>query len=199
MKYRNLNADDSKVVADIHMQAFTNFFLTELGASFLRTYYKAVILNDDSIAVCAENHDNKIVGFATGSRLSKGYNRQLVLKNLMPFTWQAIKLIFTRPGAIYRIIKNFEKKTNPLDEGNYSELLSIATLPEAQGHGTGKGLLKKFEEGVVKHGCTQIALTTDFHNNNQVVEFYQRNGYKIFYDFYTYPERRMYKMIKTLD
>jgi ribosomal protein S18 acetylase RimI-like enzyme len=189
---------ESKALAVVHQQAFNDFFLTDLGPSFLKTYYKSVIQTKGSIAVCAVNEEDKIIGFATGCDYAKGYNKRLVINNLLRFSLQAVKLVFTRPKAIFRLLKNFEKKSNANDDGSYAELFSIGVLPEAKGLGIGRKLLEEFEKEAQVKGCKKITLTTDFYSNDQVVEFYKKNGYHIFYDFYTFPRRRMYKMIKDL-
>ncbi len=199
MKYRIPTSVDTAALVKIHTRAFNDFFLTELGPSFLKTYYKAAIQDTASIAVCVVNDENEVIGFATGCKQANGYNRKLVLKNIPAFLLQAIRLLFTRPGAVYRLLKNFEKKSNPADDGNYAELFSIAVLPAYNGLGIGKKLLEKFEQEALQKGCSKITLTTDFHNNDKVVEFYKKCGYNLFYDFYTYPQRRMYKMIKELN
>lgn len=199
MKYRIPISEEAPALVKVHTRAFNDFFLTELGISFLHTYYRAVIQTQGSIAVCAINDDNEIIGFATGCENAKGYNRNLVLKNITRFSLQGIRLVFTKPGAIYRLLKNFEKKSNPNDDGNYAELFSIAVLPDNKGLGVGKKLLERFEIEAKLKGCKKMTLTTDFYNNDQVVAFYKKNGYRVFYDFYTYPKRRMYKMIKKLN
>lgn len=198
MHYRLLTTDDTAVLARIHNEAFHNFFLTDLGPFFLKTYYQAVIISTRSIAVCCVNDSNEVIAFATGCELSKGYNRRIVLNNFLGFTVQFIRLIFTKPGAVIRLLKNFEKNANPIDDGNYAELFSIAVLPDYNGLGIGKKLLKQFEQEARRKGCSKITLTTDFYNNDKVVEFYKKSGYRVFYDFYTYPKRRMYKLIKEL-
>jgi ribosomal protein S18 acetylase RimI-like enzyme len=199
MIYRKPIKKESKLLAVIHSHAFNDFFLTELGLPFLKTYYKAATQAKGSIAICAVNEQGRIIGFATGCEHSNRYNRRLVIKNILPFSLQAIRIFFTRPKALYRLLKNFEKKTNSADDGNYAELLSIAVLPEAKGLGVGKELLERFEKEARDKRCNKLALTTDFYNNDQIVEFYTKNGFCIFYDFYTYPNRRMYKLIKDLN
>ena len=199
MKFRIPTSEESKALTIVHQQAFNDFFLTELGPSFLNIYYKSVIQTKGSIAVCAINEHEKIIGFATGCDYAKGYNKRLVINNLPRFSLQAVRLVFTRPKAIFRLLKNFEKKSNPNDNGNYAELFSIGVLPEAKGLGIGRKLLEEFEKEAQLKGCKKITLTTDFYNNDQVVSFYKKNGYQIFYDFYTFPRRHMYKMIKNFN
>jgi len=199
MIIRTANTKDSTTLAEIHIQAFRDFFLTELGLSFLKTYYRSVVCNEVSIALCAVENDGEIVGFATGALCSRGYNRRVILGNKWPFFYQTLVLIFTRFNGLIRIVKNFRKANNSLDNGEYAELLSIAVLPKAKGSGVGKLLLEGFVAEVRKNGGKKVTLTTDYYNNDSVIEFYIRNGFQVFYDFVAYPQRRMFKMIKYLN
>ena len=53
---------------------------------------------------------------------------------MLLFMVEAIKLLFTRPMSLVRLVKNFTKKSNCVeDDGNYAELYSIGALPTCQG------------------------------------------------------------------
>ena len=77
MIYRTLKPSEYRVLSVIHELAFGQFFLTSLGMRFLETYYKACLKSNDSIAVCAVNDNNKIIGFATGSVKAKAYHNKI--------------------------------------------------------------------------------------------------------------------------
>ena len=186
-------------LAKLHMKAFDDFFLTSLGYGFLKTYYRASLKNKDSIAVCAVNDNDEIIGFSIGCLKSKGFHKKLILNNFFSFSLQAIKILITKPKAIIRLMNNLEKDSNQNDDGNYSELLSIAVSPECKGLGIGKELIKAFEAEAVLKGSKKIALTTDFNMNDDVIAFYRKTGYEVFYEFITYPTRKMYKLIKELN
>lgn len=198
MIYRTVNKNEYKQLAAIHHDAFKEFFLTSLGLSFLQTYYKVVLTSGLSIAVCAVDENNKILGFSTGSKTKGNYHSKILLSGFFCFLLQALRLIIIRPVALMRLAINLNKSPHPHVAGNCSELLSIAVLPEAKGHGIGKGLLSAYEKEARNAGFSCIALTTDYENNDAVVAFYKSCGYKIFFDFITFPNRRMYKMIKIL-
>lgn len=199
MYYRKVKETEYDLLAKIHLQAFSTFFLTTLGYNFLRTYYKASLQNNDAIAVCAVDENKNLIGFGIGCIHSKGYHMKLLLKNLPEFFIQAIIISLTKTKAIFRLISNLDKNSNDIDDGNYAELLSIAVLPTHRGLGVGKELIKRYEQEAIKRGCKKIALTTDFSNNEQVISFYKKTGYNIFYEFTTYPKRKMYKLIKEIN
>lgn len=198
MNLTTLKIDDFKTVSRIHHDAFSDFFLTSLGIGFLQTYYRATLKSAESISVCAEDAEGNILGFAIGCVNSKGYHKRLIYNNLFPFLLRGINVFFVKPKSLIRLVKNFEKKDSIIDNGDYAELLSIAVLPSVKGTGLGKELIKMFEKEAISAGCNKIALTTDGINNEDVINFYKRSGYVVFYEFVSYPDRLMIKMIKNL-
>ena len=142
VKYIKSTIDKSDQIAKIHLKSFPNFFLTTLGYSFLKTYYKS----------CAK-----------------------------------------------RLFKNLGKGKNVNnDDGNYAELLSIGVSPDKNGLGIGQKLLVEFENKVKEKGINVITLTTDADANDNVLKFYKKSGYEVYYEFVTYPRRKMFKLIKKI-
>ncbi|HCE55009.1 MAG TPA: GNAT family N-acetyltransferase [Lutibacter sp.] len=198
MRFRTVKIAESKTLADIHKESFKDFFLTSLGAHFLDTYYKSCIKSNESVAICAIDENEKMVGFSVGCLHSKGFHKRLIKQNLGTFMLQGIIILFSKPKAIIRLVNNLGKNTDKNDNGNYAELLSIGVLPAYNGQGIGKELIKRFEDEAMNKGCSEMALTTDFDKNSKVLEFYKSTGYEIYYEFITYPERKMYKLKKNL-
>lgn len=196
---RKATINDVEAIVMIHEQAFPDFFLTTLGKRFLCLYYKCMCDSKDAITLCAEV-DGEVKGFATSSYYSHGFNTMLIKKNLLKFGLMGVDLMYTMPKAILRLAKNLDKKAEGnvvADNGEYAELYSIAVMPGNQGTGIGKKLLIATEEDVAKHN-TKISLTTDYYNNEKTIGFYHSLGYKDYYEFVTYPDRRMWRMIKDL-
>lgn len=196
---RKAMAEDVDGIVTIHQQAFPDFFLTSLGGRFLRLYYSCMCKSDEAVTLCAEV-DGEIKGFATSSYYSHGFNTSLIKKNLFKFGIMGIELLFTKPKAILRLAINLDKKPEEnavVDSGEYAELYSIAVAPDNQGSGIGKMLLAATEEDVVKHN-NRISLTTDYYDNEKTIGFYHSMGYDNYYEFVTYPDRRMWRMIKQL-
>jgi ribosomal protein S18 acetylase RimI-like enzyme len=198
MTIRPAEKSDYKVLADIHVKAFDDFFLTSLGVGFLRAYYKASLKSRESIAFCASDEEGNLLGFSSGCAQAAGFHKRLLFANFFAFLYQAVILLFTRPKAILRLARNLDKNENANDDGLYAELLSIAVLPSSKGLGVGKALIKAFEDEAHQRGCKKIALTTDYTGNEDVLSFYKNTGYEVFYQFTTYPARKMYKLIKDI-
>lgn len=194
-KVKLKNIDD---IVAVHDDAFAGFFLTSLGDGFLKTYYKSVLKSPKGVLLgCFKNED--LIGFCAATEESIGFNKSIIKQSFIAFIGIAIKLLLTRPSAVFRLFSNFTKKSNDVeDDGNYAELLSIGVLKKAQGMGAGKSLLIELENVMKEKGVKRLSLTTDYYNNEGTIGFYKSLGYSIMYDFITYPNRRMYRMIKKI-
>lgn len=189
---------DIDAVVYIHQQAFPDFFLTTLGSGFLKLYYKSVLTHPRGILLVSEN-ESGIIGFCAGTMLSAGFNSRLIKVNLFSFTVEGLKVFFTNPLALWHLYKNMSKENSSIgDKGEYAELLSIGVNPNTQRTGAGKAMLMALEEEVKKRGGVKLSLTTDYYENEKAIGFYHSLGYEEWYDFVTYPDRRMYRMIKKL-
>lgn len=186
-------------IVEIHLAAFENFFLSSLGRKFLKIYYSSFVASKGGIVYCAKKEDD-VVGFSACSYVSKDFNSSLINHNIFKFGLEIFILLFSKPKAIVRLAKNMNKERNDTsikDTGGYAELYSIAVSPTCQGEGVGKRLLTATEEDV-KERNSHISLTTDYYNNEKTIGFYHSLGYENYYDFVTYPNRRMWRMIKKL-
>lgn len=197
---RKIDLIEIESVVAIHNNAFPGFFLTLLGNRFLRLYYSSVLKHRDGILLGCYDEDKELTGFCAATISAKGFNANLIKSNLLSFCSVGLRLLFTNPSALKRLYLNLSKKDNRQDDTEtYAELLSIGISVSTQGKGLGRDLLSELENVVRNKGGKQLSLTTDFHNNTKAIEFYKSMGYKVYYDFITYPDRKMYRMIKSLN
>lgn len=111
----------------------------------------------------------------------------------------SLYFVLTHPKALLRLKNNFSKNNDIVEDNNdYAELFSIGVSPKAQSKGLGKLLLLETERILKNSEVNRLSLTTDFHDNEQAIQFYKSQGYDILYEFVAYPDRRMYRMIKQL-
>ena len=196
--FRVARVEDVDSIAQIHLDAFPDFFLTSLGPSFLRTYYKCFVSSDDVVCVIAEEN-NAVVGFAVTACKSKGFNKRLLLKNLKSFIPESLRIFFTRPKALVHLLKNFSKQSDTVnDDGAYAELFSIGVKKSEQGKGIGTRLLDETEYLLTQAAVEKLSLTTDYYDNDSARSFYQSKGFELLYEFDAYPNRRMCRLIKSL-
>ena len=198
MIIRKATKNDVDTIVEIHLNAFEGFFLTSLGAEFLRFYYSCFVRSNETVTMIAEEN-GVIYGFSASSKFCKGFNSRLIKSNLIAFGLLSFKLLLIKPISLLRLVKNLSKKgENVIDNEDYAELYSIGVCKSAQGKGVGKMLLLKSEQVMKEEGVTRVSLTTDFDNNEQAVGFYHSMGYETLYEFVTYPNRKMYRLIKIL-
>lgn len=193
---RKIVKAEIKEVVSIHQVAFKDFFLTSLGTRFLRLYYKTALYEDTAVLLGAFDDDDKLLGFVLGTSQAKGFHKRLLINNLFQYCLMGIYLISTKPKALRRLAANMEKVGIVDDDKNYAELLSIGVANS--GKGVGMQLLICFENELKKAYCNKVALTTDSDNNERALSFYKKMNYLEYYTFITYPDRRMFKLIKEL-
>lgn len=198
MNIRKATTSDVDKIVKIHCDAFKGFFLTSLGPKFLKFYYACFINSIETITLVAEE-DGIIYGFSASTKVCKGFNTRLIKNNLFSFGILTLKMLFTTPHSLLRLVKNLTKKGESVDDNeDYAELYSIGVSKALQGKSVGKKLLAASEQTMKDEGVERISLTTDYENNDKAVGFYQSMGYKSLYVFITYPNRKMYRLIKTL-
>lgn len=198
MNIRKATINDVNTIVEIHLGAFKGFFLTSLGSDFLKFYYTCFMKSSETVTMVAEEED-MVYGFSASTKVCKGFNSRLIKNNLFAFGMISLKMLFTSPKALIRLAKNLTKKGEGVEDNeDYAELYSIGVSKSAQGKGVGKKLLAASEEILKKEGVDRVSLTTDYYNNESAVGFYHSMGYETLYEFETYPNRKMYRLIKTL-
>lgn len=190
--------NDIETIVRVHEAAFPDFFLTKLGTTFLKLYYNSVMHHKDGVLLVCKM-EGIIIGLCAGTVLSAGFNTKLIKANIFKFGIESMKILFTKPKALIHLLKNMSKEDSSAgDDGKYAELLSIAVDPKVQRSGAGKAMLLELEKVIKEKGGKRLSLTTDYEDNDKAVGFYKSLGYEPWYDFVTYPNRRMYRLIKQL-
>ncbi|MHA8072238.1 GNAT family N-acetyltransferase [Aquirufa ecclesiirivi] len=194
MIIKKLEILDVSSIAELHLRAFSNFFLTSLGKFFLCTFYSA-ILNDSQSISLGLFENNVLIGFAIGSKRNKSFYKNLIRNNFFKLSLSAFIPFISNPGNIFKLISSLTSFSN--SNGNFVDsavLLSICIEPNSSSHGLGKKLLIKFEE-VAFENSNSILLTTDAENNLYVNKFYSNNGYLIESEYFQ-GKRKMNLYIK---
>lgn len=198
MNIRKAAIEDLSAIVRIHISAFEDFFLTSLGSDFLKFYYSCFIQSRETVTMVAEE-EGRICGFAAATKTCKGFNSRLIKNNLVSFGLLSVKMLFSSPKSLLRLVKNLTKKGKGVDDNeDYAELYSIGVGKDAQGLGIGKQLLSATEMAMKADGVEKLSLTTDYYDNDKTIGFYRAMGYETLYEFVTYPDRKMYRLIKTL-
>ena len=96
MNVRKATNKDINSIVEIHMERFSSFFLTTLGSSFLKVFYKAFIKNPGVLLILED--EGNIKGFAAGSRDNRSFFKKLLKNNLLEFCFAGLKILFTKPA-----------------------------------------------------------------------------------------------------
>ena len=98
-------ANDIDAIVRIHEAAFPDFFLTSLGAGFLKLFYTSVMNHKDGVLLVCENEE-RVIGFCAGTMLSSGFNSKLIKANIWAYMLASLRILFTRPMSLVHLMKN---------------------------------------------------------------------------------------------
>lgn len=195
LKIKKLEPSDGAAVANLHYEAFKNFFLTSLGINFLKVFYEGVLKSSNGVGVGIFN-DEHLIGFAIGTKSNKGFYKSIVKSNGF------IMLLKAFPNLILNPLK-FKKLIVALlgaKDSKYAGLpclLSICVSPTTNFKGVGSTIICEFEKVMVLNNCSELTLTTDKVDNDYVNQFYQRNKYICVHSFF-HGKREMNLFYKKL-
>ncbi len=184
-----MRLDDIKDVTAVHIRSFEGFFLSFLGPRFLYQLYRSIIEDVNGIAYVAKR-DGQILGFAAGSTKTRELYKQMIKRRLFSFAWASVGAFLRKPGILFRLLRAFRMPTEQDAIPNCGTLMSIGVLPDTQGYGIGKKLVKAFLEESSKRCVTCVLLTTDRENNENTNVFYQKIGFRVV-RYYATPEGRL--------
>lgn len=180
-------ADLERVVA-IHLAAFPGFFLTFLGARFLRLFYEQVIALDEIRLVAVAG--GRCVAFAVGSAAPGAFFRTLLRRRALAFARCALPAVLRRPTAAVRIARALLKPKQARRAAGTATLLSLSVDPPVQRAGIGRRLVHAFVDEARRRGATRVDLTTDRDDNEPTNGFYLSLGFTVARELVT-PEGRI--------
>jgi len=168
---------DLREIVLLHLQAFPGFFMTDMGAAFVREYYKAVLEFSENLSFVAIQN-NRILGFAVGFGNPEGFysfyrNRRV---RLIPIV---LRSLLQNPHLLGRILRNFKRVSSIKGSDSEVELSSIGVNPACAGIGIGQSLIKAFLEKARQRGYRSVYLTTDAEVNERVNVFYLKQGFTL--------------------
>lgn len=196
IKMRNAREDDVNAVVDVHVRAFPDFFMTNLGSRFIREYYRFYLDSKHHFLVATNDRD-EILGFVVGSDrpclLYADMKRQFT-KFIIPLMMSSLNLRLGRK-ILVKVFRFFLHDTvnNEIKRLNgFSELTSIAVEPSCQGVSVGNKLLASYLENARGNPDLKgVFLTTDDKDNEKVINFYKSSGFNVYSTFSQSASRSM--------
>ncbi len=160
-------------VVKLHIEAFPGFFMTQLGPTFLREYYRCVAGYPGGILL-TEDANGECVGFVAGFVDSASFYRALRRLRVRLAAAAAISLL-THPARLLTMLANYRRAgdaENRKPDPKSAELASLAVKPAAHGRGVGSRLVERFIAEARMRGAEEVVLTTDAHENDVANRFY---------------------------
>ena len=184
------DTDYIQKISKLHMVAFPDFFLTQLGLLFLKTLYKGYLEDDNSGIIVAEIN-GKLAGFIAYSNEYSKFYKGLLKRRLIQFAFCSLLAVIRHPSFFKRLLGAFRKSDDAKKEEPYVELASICVNPKAAGRGIGSQLIDKLKDITDFAIYSYINLETDACDNDAVNKFYMKNGFKLARSYVTPEERKM--------
>jgi ribosomal protein S18 acetylase RimI-like enzyme len=181
-RIRPATATDLAAVAEVHVAAFPESFLTRLGHTFLRWYYAEVLRASTGILL-VDVEEGVVTGFVAGFTGPSSFYRAIATR-----AWRVAPTLASalarQPDVALRAMANVVRISR-LAGGDQtrgtatSELASIAVRPSHAGRGIGSHLVAAFATTASGAGSTAMELTTDAVANERTLDFYWRQGFDV--------------------
>jgi ribosomal protein S18 acetylase RimI-like enzyme len=187
---RPLTLGDLRQIVPLHLAAFERFYLTGLGSSFLREYYRQAILHQGSICL-GLFEGSHLRGLAVGFVDPPAFYRALRAARLR-LGLAALPALVKAPGKLRRFVVNYKRTAASSREGagaREAELASLAVCPNCGGRGFGSRLVREFAAESGRRRAAAVTLTTDAVGNDEVNAFYEKVGFEFIERFEAQPGR----------
>ena len=188
-----MKSEDVNAVVLLHLTAFPGFFLSLLGARFLRAFYERFPTDPSAIATVAVDESERLLGFVVGAANPRGFYGRLLKRYWIRFAMAAAPAVARHPSIARRVAQAvLHPGANPGGDG-VAGLFSIAVGPASQGRSVGRQLVEQFLATARSRGCTAVLLTTDARENERTNAFYRAAGFSIVRSYRTREGRAMHE------
>lgn len=197
IEVRPLRRESIPRAVQIHLDAFPGFFLARLGPGVLRVFYTEFVERPDDVVALEALIDGRPVGTAVGPLRPDEFFRTFIRRRRVALAACSTLFMVRHPRSIPRILRavRYRGGTGVADGALLS---SIAVDPTCRGRGIGRTLLRRWTEAVVAEGAGAAHLTTDFRDNDGVIDFYRALGWSDDGVFKTREGREMLRMVNDL-
>jgi ribosomal protein S18 acetylase RimI-like enzyme len=195
---RRATPEDIGEVVRIHLASFPGFFLSFLGAGFLRLLYAEIAAAEEGILIVVER-EGQFGGIVAGVTRQSGFYGRLVRKRKWAFAVAAAGALLRRPSIAGRLLRALRKPKEASEASAEASLMSIAVVPQAAGRGLGAALVRAFCDELRLRSVSRFCLTTDRDENDEVNAFYRKLGFELARTFTTPEGRRMNEYLMTLE
>ncbi len=188
VSYAALSPADVATLARVHRAGFPGFFLSSLGAPFLRQLYAGYASDPSALTVVARAHGRPIAA-VLGTSEPAGFYGRLLRRRLTGFAIAGLRGAVRHPRAVPRLVRALRYRGDAPADRPGALLSSIVVDPPWAGAGIGGELMRRWLDLAAERGVTRAYLTTDRDDNAGVHAFYAAHGWAVDAEFAT-PEGR---------
>jgi ribosomal protein S18 acetylase RimI-like enzyme len=169
----------------VHLAAFPGFFLSRLGAGFLRQLYRTFVCDPDGVCVVAERQmesgGEEIVGFIAGTTAPASLFRRALVNRGVLFALAATGALVRHPVLVGKrlIAAIWYRGDSPPHQPSAALLSSLAVVPSVRQLGIGRTLVAAFCAATRQAKLRYVYLTTDQEDNEAVNRFYHSLGFEV--------------------
>jgi ribosomal protein S18 acetylase RimI-like enzyme len=179
---RDATAGDVDGIIAVHLAAFESFFLTSLGPRFLAHLYAGYIAHPSGVLLVATDPaaDGRITGFVAGTTQPHAFYGWLRRSHGVAMALAAAPALARRPLVVGRRLASAVRYRGQAPErvAGAALLASLAVDPAASGSGLGGLLVDAFLARAHETGHDLTYLSTDAADNDRVLAFYRRLGFR---------------------
>lgn len=168
---RPLVAGDLAFAARLHAEALPHGFFANLGAGYLRAYYRTFVSSPHALALVAERNGDP-VGVVVGSVDAQAHHRFVIRRHgprlaargavgLLTHPLVALEFMRTRFRRYSRSVKRaVQSNESPVQPQRVGVLAHIAVVSHGRKTGVGRALTAAFVEQASAAGAQQLELVT---------------------------------------
>ena len=194
VEVRAMATNDLVEVASLHRLIFSDYFLTHMGQSFLKYFYREFIDQPGSYAFVAI-YNNRIIGCIAGTTNSAIHYNRFYRRNFSTLALIAAKRFlldsYIRNNSLVRLshIKValhslFSRvfgqpviSTGGASSNIDARLLSIGVASELRRKGVANKLVDRFCKQLLQDGIELVGLSVK-SNNDRAITFYEKTGWQ---------------------
>lgn len=183
---RELQVNDLREVARIHLAAFPKSALGQLGKEAVLRYYQWQLEGPHDAVALGLYREENLAGFCFAG-IFRGALSGFLRKNRSFLVWRVLTHPWLIVTPFFRERLNLAWKLlihhpNPVVSTSISSqksfgILAIAIAPNMQGEGYGKRLMSEIERITLERGFVNMHLTVAIENY-QAINFYEKSGWQ---------------------
>lgn len=172
-------------IADCHIVAFPDRFMTRMGFSWLCSLYSFFVTHRGSVCYVAANAAGRVVGLAVGgdTDIREQFIQSAKMRHLHIVLWKFITDSIVRAVLVEELLKKFHLKKAAVSndsDGKHDDnikcgnLLSICVLPELRGTDIADRLIESFQKACAAKGYNRLTLSV-VEDNARAIAFYKKH------------------------